>query len=168
MKWFYIPDGHRRYALREGVPLREVYEIGYHVLRDEIVRPLCSHARVTRVCVFLLSTLNLQRRSGHDLDELLKALDVFVPRLCADCAPFATVRLFGRRSGYPLSTDGVAKPYLDLFIESDIEDEFPDGPADIFLRSGSGLRLAEASALVRFDEHRVLGRAPRDQAGRSG
>jgi len=87
MQIFYIPDGHRRYAVRTKTELSAVYELGFRTLRDEIVPPICADMRIERLCVFLLSRLNLQRRSTDDLKELLAALEKFTPMMVDESAP---------------------------------------------------------------------------------
>ena len=145
MHIFYIPDGHRRYAKREKLSLEQVYEQGYRVLRDEVVGPLCKDPSISRIGVFLLSKLNLQKRSKDDLSTLLKAVERLTPRLCQDLKQLCVIRVVG--GYYPCqATDAIAPttgPIVELYIGSDTDDAV-EGPTDLLVRSGGTLRLSGA------------------------
>lgn len=144
MKIFYIPDGHRRYAAREGISLAKAYSVGYRVLIDEVIYPLATKIGATNIGVFLLSSLNMQRRESTDLEELLKSLDELIPALQRETEGLCRTRIFGRQVFHQIDTTSSSLPTLDLFVGSGIEDPSPIGEVDLFLRSGGGLRLSGA------------------------
>lgn len=144
MKVFYIPDGHRRYAEREGMSLTSAYEIGYRVLIDEIIYPLVTDVEATDIGVFLLSSLNIKRRAKPDLTELLDTLDRLIPRLRKEVEGLCSVCVFGRRGKYEMGGRAYFLPTLSLFVESDTDDPSPMGEVNLFIRSGGAMRLSGA------------------------
>jgi undecaprenyl pyrophosphate synthase len=146
MHFFYIPDGHRRYSEQNSLSLRQGYERGYLVLRDEVLFPLCENPNISRVGVFLLSKLNLQKRTSEDLAALLMAVQEFVPRLCQDLERRCLIRVFGNHSVKQSinRTETSTGIIVDLYVGSDTDDPVLDGPADLLARSGGTLRLSGA------------------------
>ncbi len=68
-----IPDGHRRWARREGVSIAEAYERGYSRLMDVV--DWLQEEGVEYVSVYALSRENCVRRSSLEL-EVLKRISL--------------------------------------------------------------------------------------------
>jgi undecaprenyl pyrophosphate synthase len=144
MKLFYIPDGHRRYMDREGCSLSEAYRVGYAVLVDEIIRPLFTTPDVARLDIFLLSSLNLQRRDSEDLRLLLELGEELLPALIAECGRIASVRTLGNYFANNIRIDSVPGRQINLILGSRTSDQINCSEVDIFIRSGGELRLSGA------------------------
>ncbi|MBL9005124.1 MAG: undecaprenyl diphosphate synthase family protein [Myxococcales bacterium] len=150
MKIFYIPDGHRRYADREGISLAQAYAIGYRVLVQEIIEPLFAIPEITHLDIFLLSSLNLKRRQSDDLDVLLHQGEPMLWALIEHCQSMASVRTLGSYLPKNIQRNTVPGKYLTLLLGSSSEENPGCEVTDLFLRSGGELRLSGAP-------HAVLG-----------
>src|SRR5438093_8901036 len=95
MKILYIPDGHRRYADREKCSLAQAYRDGFRALVEEFIHPLFSRGDVDGIAVFLLSNLNLVRRTPSDLKTLLEQGSGLLDDLVARFTPVAHIRSHG-------------------------------------------------------------------------
>lgn len=144
MKLFYIPDGHRRYADREGCTLAEAYHIGYRVLLDEIIRPLFREQLVTRLDIFLLSNLNLDRRDSEELKTLLETGEKFLINLIDESRSIASINTLGSYLGKNLHIESIPDRELNLILGSRTADDIGCTEVDLFLRSGGELRLSGA------------------------
>ena len=146
MRFFYIPDGHRRYADRERRSLVHAYRAGYAVLVEELILPLFEETEVDTLGIFLLSTLNLERRERGELETLLHEGETLLHALVEQCRPHAHVRSHGSYLGenIDLAPPAPTGKRLDLFVGSRCEDPAPCGEVDVFLRSGGEMRLSGA------------------------
>lgn len=144
MKLFYIPDGHRRFAAREGCTLTAAYEIGYRVLLDEIIKPLFARRMVSRLDIFLLSNLNLQRRDREELRVLLETGEKLLLHLIDECRPIASIRTLGNYFAENIHIDEATGGELNLILGCRTGDDIGCEEVDLFLRSGGELRLSGA------------------------
>lgn len=144
MKLFYIPDGHRRYADRTGCSLVHAYRLGYEVLIEELIEPLFAMPSVSNVDVFLLSSLNLQRRDREELDTLLREGEALLWALIERCQHLASVRTVGNYLPRNVSVDGPPDKLLTLLLGCTTDDDVDCGEVDVFLRTGGEIRLSGA------------------------
>ncbi len=144
MKLFYIPDGHRRFAERQGCTLADAYAIGYRVLLDEIIKPLFAEGTVSRLDIFLLSNLNLQRRDHEELRILLENGEKLLLSLIDECRSIAAIKTLGSYYANNLEIADVTGRQLNLILGSRTGDDIGCDEVDVFLRSGGELRLSGA------------------------
>ncbi len=69
----FIPDGNRRWALKNKVPLQEAYEAGISKIR-EIVEHYATTRRIRYLTFYVLSLENIKNRSRVELEVLYKLL----------------------------------------------------------------------------------------------
>ncbi len=148
MKLFYIPDGHRRYMDREGCTLPEAYNIGYHVLINEIIKPLFLAEAVEELGIFLLSNLNLERRDSDDLKVLLDTGQDLLPKLIHECRNIASIQTYGTYLSKNIIIQSVVDRRLNLFLGCRTCDKIFCSDVDIFIRSGGELRMSGAPRSV--------------------
>jgi len=68
-----IPDGNRRYALKNNLPLEEVYNYAIGGLTTRILKHLFSDIGIGEISLFGLSSNNVKHRKVTDLVYLYKA-----------------------------------------------------------------------------------------------
>jgi len=148
MKVFYVPDGHRRYAEGAGCSLSVAYRTGYRVLVDELIDPLLRRADVESVDVFLISTLNLQRRDDHDLQVLRDEGEPLLRELIDHCRSLARVRTVGSYLRRNVDLSGGSSKQVTLVLGCATSDDIGCGEVDVFMRSGGELRLSGAPRTI--------------------
>jgi undecaprenyl pyrophosphate synthase len=148
MKVFYIPDGHRRYADRVGCTLSQAYQVGYEVLSREVIGPLLSRADIDDVDIFLLSSLNLQRRDSQDLRTLLVDGEEMLAMLVETFRPLARIRTHGTYLKRNWDIVSPAKKTLNLLIGTHSTDSVDCAQVDVFMRSGGEIRLSGAPTML--------------------
>lgn len=148
MDIFYIPDGHRRYAVANGLSMQEAYTIGNRVLIDEVLIPLLSREDVLNVSVLCLSRVNLRRRAEHELNSFLSVSGRMLDDVISRCSSYACIRTVGQYLESNLNVQTGSSKLLTLLIGTATEDSFDATPVDLFMRSGGELRLSGAPRAV--------------------
>jgi undecaprenyl pyrophosphate synthase len=148
MKIFYIPDGHRRYADRQGCSLVESYRLGYQKLVEELIEPALALPYVSQLDVFLLSNLNLQRRDQGELEILLRHGEPMLWELVEHCRPLASIRTLGTYLAKNFDLAGPPDKQLNLVLGCTTEDDIGLGEVDVFIRTGGEIRLSGAPRTI--------------------
>lgn len=98
-----IPDGHRRYAQRHRVDLRDVYERSIPV-GMAFAEVLLSELGVTSLIFYVISLRNLVLRSGSELDAIFRAFVQGLSRFATSPLVRSAdirVKVLGQRSLWP-------------------------------------------------------------------
>jgi len=128
--------------------LVESYRKGYEVLVTELIDPLFDIAAVTGLDIFLISSLNMDRRTSYDLDVLRSHGEPMLHELIDRYTGRIAIRTVGTYLEKNIELPADSDKLLTLVLGSRTGEDIGCPEVDVFLRTGGELRLSGAPRTI--------------------